>query len=111
MPRTFVWTHECAPLTAHNVSQVQPGIYLLDLQKIKGDAFSFMNLCAQIILELKVPRAGLTVARLAATISPGSTRPGGHLHASTSATSLPTPRTLAASAPAVGVQPPMPPGR
>lgn len=35
--------------------RVQRGIYLLDLQKASGDSFTFMNLCARIITELKVP--------------------------------------------------------
>ena len=33
--------------------KVQQNIYLLDFQKITGDAFSFMTLCANIITELK----------------------------------------------------------
>jgi len=33
--------------------KVQQNIYLLDFQKISGDAFSFMSLCANIITELK----------------------------------------------------------
>ena len=33
--------------------KVQQSIYLLDFQKITGDAFSFMTLCANIITELK----------------------------------------------------------
>ena len=33
--------------------KVQQSIYLLDFQKINGDAFSFMTLCANIIAELK----------------------------------------------------------
>lgn len=37
--------------------KVQRGIYLLDLQKLEGEAFSFMHLCARIITELKVPAA------------------------------------------------------
>jgi hypothetical protein len=35
--------------------KVQRGIYLLDLHLIRGDAFSFMNSCARVIAELKVP--------------------------------------------------------
>lgn len=33
--------------------KVQQNIYLLDFQKVTGDAFSFMTLCANIITELK----------------------------------------------------------
>ena len=33
--------------------KVQQHIYLLDFQKLDGDAFTFMNLCARIITELK----------------------------------------------------------
>merc|ERR1719410_2651311 len=33
--------------------KVQQNIYLLDFQKMIGDAFSFMTLCANIITELK----------------------------------------------------------
>jgi len=33
--------------------KVQQTIYLLDFQKMSGDAFSFMTLCANIITELK----------------------------------------------------------
>lgn len=33
--------------------KVQQSIYLLDFQKMTGDAFSFMTLCANIITELK----------------------------------------------------------
>jgi serine/threonine protein kinase len=42
--------------------KVQRGIYLLDLQKAAGDPFSFMNLCARIITELKVPAAAAVTA-------------------------------------------------
>jgi hypothetical protein len=35
--------------------KVQRGIYLLDLVLLKGDAFTFLNSCARIIAELKVP--------------------------------------------------------
>mmetsp|Transcript_7285 Transcript_7285/g.26070 ORF Transcript_7285/g.26070 Transcript_7285/m.26070 type:complete len:603 (-) Transcript_7285:19-1827(-) len=41
--------------------KVQRGIYLLDLQKASGDAFVFMNLCARIITELKVPASAPVV--------------------------------------------------
>lgn len=37
---------------------VQPHIYLLDFQKLDGDAFTFMNLCARIITELKTLSGG-----------------------------------------------------
>ena len=33
--------------------KVQQNIYLLDFQRVEGDAFSFMKLCARIITELK----------------------------------------------------------
>ena len=32
---------------------MQQHIYLLDFQKLGGDAFTYMNLCARIITELK----------------------------------------------------------
>eukprot|EP00978_Attheya_sp_CCMP212_P006168 scaffold13869_cov69-Attheya_sp.AAC.3 len=37
--------------------KVQQNIYLLDFQKMTGDAFSFMTLCANIITELKMSAA------------------------------------------------------
>jgi hypothetical protein len=52
--------------------KVQRGIYLLDLQKAAGDPFSFMNLCARIITELKVPAAA-AVAVSSASQSQAST--------------------------------------
>ena len=33
--------------------KVQQNIYLLDFQRVEGDAFGFMKLCARIITELK----------------------------------------------------------
>ena len=39
--------------------KVQRGIYLLDLVLLKGDAFTFLNSCARIIAELKVPAAAV----------------------------------------------------
>lgn len=112
--------------------QVQNGIYLLDLQKIKGDAFSFMNLCAQIILELKVPSSSASVSRI-----PGGGGPSAgeqeamrrHGHTPTSSTSsLPirsppmgptgargyagaAPRTYTAAPVHIPHTPPAPPGR
>ncbi len=35
------------------LNKVQQNIYLLDFQKLSGNAFTFMNLCARIITELK----------------------------------------------------------
>eukprot|EP00592_Proboscia_alata_P008265 CAMPEP_0194351992 /NCGR_PEP_ID=MMETSP0174-20130528/366_1 /TAXON_ID=216777 /ORGANISM="Proboscia alata, Strain PI-D3" /LENGTH=745 /DNA_ID=CAMNT_0039119765 /DNA_START=80 /DNA_END=2317 /DNA_ORIENTATION=+ len=47
----------CIPTYSVKVSltlyKVQQSIYLLDFQKMTGDAFSFMTLCANIITELK----------------------------------------------------------
>ena len=37
--------------------RVQPGVYLMDLSRHRGDTFSFSNLCARIIAELKAPSA------------------------------------------------------
>lgn len=37
--------------------RVQDRIYLLDLRRAGGDVFSFMNLCARLIAELKEPGA------------------------------------------------------
>jgi len=37
--------------------RVQDRIYLLDLRRAGGDMFSFMNLCARLIAELKEPGA------------------------------------------------------
>ncbi len=56
--------------------KVQRGIYLLDLQLLRGDPFTFMNLCARVIAELKVPAApaplptGVIAASRAAAASP-----------------------------------------
>jgi 5'-AMP-activated protein kinase catalytic alpha subunit len=38
---------------ALSLSKVQQSIYLLDFQRVEGDAFGFMKLCALIITELK----------------------------------------------------------
>ncbi len=60
--------------------KVQRGIYLLDLQLLRGDPFTFMNLCARVIAELKVPAAptplpaGVIAASRAVAASP-SVRP------------------------------------
>ncbi|GAX12524.1 5'-AMP-activated protein kinase, catalytic alpha subunit [Fistulifera solaris] len=45
--------------------KVQQNIYLLDFQKISGDAFSFMTLCANIITELKTLSAASRHALMA----------------------------------------------
>lgn len=37
--------------------KVQRGIFVMDLQRVSGDLFSFMNLCSRIIAELKVSAA------------------------------------------------------
>ena len=42
--------------------KVQQSIYLLDFQKMTGDAFSFMTLCANIITELKTLSAASKAA-------------------------------------------------
>lgn len=46
--------------------KVQQNIYLLDFQKLTGDAFSFMTLCANIITELKTLSAASRQAALLA---------------------------------------------
>ena len=89
-----------SPPSAH-LPQVQQDIYLLDLQKLKGDAFSFMNLCSQIILELKMPSSkqqGLTITKL----GPGS------LSAPGSSTLAPLRATSSAPIPVSGRAPPLP---
>jgi 5'-AMP-activated protein kinase catalytic alpha subunit len=45
--------------------KVQQNIYLLDFQKLTGDAFSFMTLCANIITELKTLSAASKQAQQA----------------------------------------------
>jgi 5'-AMP-activated protein kinase catalytic alpha subunit len=45
--------------------KVQQNIYLLDFQKMTGDAFSFMTLCANIITELKTLSAASKQQQLA----------------------------------------------
>lgn len=45
--------------------KVQQNIYLLDFQKVTGDAFSFMTLCANIITELKTLSAASKQAQQA----------------------------------------------
>jgi Kinase associated domain 1 len=45
--------------------KVQQNIYLLDFQKMTGDAFSFMTLCANIITELKTLSAASKQAMMA----------------------------------------------
>jgi 5'-AMP-activated protein kinase catalytic alpha subunit len=46
-------TNEYAVKIGLTLYKVQQNIYLLDFQKMTGDAFSFMTLCANIITELK----------------------------------------------------------
>ena len=57
---------------ALSLYKVQQNIYLLDFQRVEGDAFGFMKLCALIITELKnlsaASRANPTVAPVAATV-------------------------------------------
>ncbi len=53
-------TVEAISLAAHvkvdlRLYRVQPGVYLMDLSRHRGDTFSFSNLCARIIAELKAP--------------------------------------------------------
>lgn len=46
-------------LTSHPTHrQVQTSIYLLDFQRVHGDAFSFMMLCSHIIMELQMGLSG-----------------------------------------------------
>lgn len=47
-------THDYCIKIGLTLYKVQQSIYLLDFQKISGDAFSFMTLCANIITELKM---------------------------------------------------------
>jgi 5'-AMP-activated protein kinase catalytic alpha subunit len=46
-------THDYSIKIGLTLYKVQQNIYLLDFQKVTGDAFSFMTLCANIITELK----------------------------------------------------------
>lgn len=46
-------TNEYSVKIGLTLYKVQQNIYLLDFQKMTGDAFSFMTLCANIITELK----------------------------------------------------------
>lgn len=91
--------------------KVQRGIYLLDLQKISGDAFSFMNLCARIITELKVPAATAAAAQAAlqggqplpTTVVPNSGAMGGNVN---NASTLPYTATV--PTPSYSLNPPLP---
>lgn len=49
--------------------KVQQNIYLLDFQKMTGDAFSFMTLCANIITELKTLSAASKQAQQQALLA------------------------------------------
>ena len=49
--------------------KVQQNIYLLDFQKMTGDAFSFMTLCANIITELKTLSAASKQAQQQAILA------------------------------------------
>jgi len=53
---------------ALSLYKVQQNIYLLDFQKVEGDAFGFMKLCALIITELKnlsaASRASIAIQRV-----------------------------------------------
>ena len=49
--------------------KVQPHIYLLDFQRLDGDAFTFMNLCARIITELKTLSGGRSSSSSTAPMS------------------------------------------
>lgn len=68
--------------------KVQQNIYLLDFQKVSGDAFSFMTLCANIITELKTLSAAskqaqqaLLAQQQAATAAQQHSLQGGRYHA------------------------------
>jgi 5'-AMP-activated protein kinase catalytic alpha subunit len=50
--------------------KVQQNIYLLDFQRVEGDAFGFMKLCALIITELK----NLSAASKSASLGGGSSK-------------------------------------
>lgn len=72
-------------------------------QKVAGDAFSFMNLCARIITELKVPAA--------ATVSSSGGMPLSHSAAPPSHHGVPPPDAYAVVRPtAIAATPPEPPG-
>ena len=45
--------HDYTVIIGLNLYKVQQNIYLLDFQRVEGDGFSFMNLSAKIITELK----------------------------------------------------------
>ena len=55
--------------------KVQQSIYLLDFQKIAGDPFSFMTLCANIITELKTLSAASKQALIAIAQHQGGMQP------------------------------------
>jgi hypothetical protein len=55
--------------------KVQQSIYLLDFQKITGDPFSFMTLCANIITELKTLSAASKQALIAIAQQQGAMQP------------------------------------
>jgi 5'-AMP-activated protein kinase catalytic alpha subunit len=55
--------------------KVQQNIYLLDFQKIAGDPFSFMTLCANIITELKTLSAASKQALIAIVQQQGALQP------------------------------------
>ena len=43
--------------------KVQQGIYLLDFHKVKGELFSFIGLCSNIINELKLHAARMQLQK------------------------------------------------
>jgi hypothetical protein len=57
--------------------KVQRGIYLLDLVLLKGDAFTFLNSCARIIAELKVPAVAASGAAAGAGAGSAAAGPAG----------------------------------
>jgi hypothetical protein len=57
--------------------KVQQNIYLLDFQKMTGDAFSFMTLCANIITELKTLSAASRQALQQAMLAQQQQQPPG----------------------------------
>lgn len=91
--------------------QVQRGIYLLDLQLLRGDPFTFMNLCARVIAELKVPAAATAAAAVAVTAAAGVRSGPGTPHLRPTTVTLPPSARLPPTASgdvSMGSLPPLP---
>ena len=60
---------------ALSLYKVQQNIYLLDFQRVEGDAFGFMKLCALIITELKNLSAASRANPPQPAVNPSSNQP------------------------------------